>query len=160
MRITTKSCIQHANNLRIPVYGDSTLRDPCKKEDPELASFHQWVKYNYPQLEHMCFHVPNEWTATTKSGGQYQHAARMKNMGVKPRLADWICLGANGNPPFLCEMKRRNIQLSLSSRERKIHFIEQCDLLHKQMLSGAVVCVALGADAAKAAFIEYMEKWK
>jgi hypothetical protein len=159
MKLTIKDCLDHADSLGVPIYGDVKLRGEYKKEDPELATFHQWVIFNYPHLEPLCFHYPNEWSATSKTGGQYAHAAKMANMGVKPRLADWIFTGTDAMPPFFLEMKRENLAKSISSTERKRHFCEQCDLLHRQKQLGAVVCIALGADNAKRAFIEYMEKY-
>lgn len=158
-KLTLQSCLDHADSLGVPVYGDATFRGECKLEDSELATFHQWVIFNYPHLEPLCFHYPNEWSATSKTGGQYAHAAKMANMGVKPRLADWIFTGTDTMPPFFLEMKRENLAKSISSTERKKHFCEQCDLLHRQKQLGAVVCIALGADNAKVAWKEYWSKY-
>lgn len=159
MKLTIKDCLDHADSLGVPVYGDTAFRGDCNLEDSELATFHQWVIFNYPHLEPLCFHYPNEWSATSKTGGQYAHAAKMANMGVKPRLADWIFTGTDTMPPFFLEMKRENLAKSISSAERKKHFTEQVSLLASQKQLGAFVCVALGADNAKRAFIEYMEKY-
>lgn len=157
-KLTLQSCLNHAESLGVRVYGDVSLRGDCKLEDSELATFHQWVIYNYPHLEPLCFHYPNEWSATSKTGGQYAHAAKMANMGVKPRLADWIFTGTDTIPPFFLEMKRVNLAKSISSTERKKHFCEQVMLLASQKQLGAFACVALGADNAKQAFKEYLNE--
>lgn len=157
-KLTLKSCIQHAIDLEIPIYGDVDWRGECKVEDGELSTFHNWVIFNYPKYAPVCFHPANEWKPNN-STTSYAHYNKMINKGYKPRLADWICLGANGMPPFLCEMKREDISYSIKSRERKKHFIEQCDLLHSQKGLGHVVCIALGAKAAKQAFVDYLEKY-
>lgn len=151
-------CLEKALQYGVPIYGDTKFRGDCPKEDSELATFHQWVKFNYPQLEPLCFHVPNEGISA-KGGSQFSYAAKRHNMGVKPRLADWICVGGNNAPPFMLEMKRVDIQKSLSSSVRKQHFIEQVELLGSQSQFGAFVCVTLGATAAKEAWLEYINQY-
>ena len=157
-KLTLQSCLEYADSLGVPVYGDVSLRGKCNSEDGELMTFHQWVIFNYPDIAPMCFHPANEWKPDN-STTSHAHYAKMLNKGYVPRLADWICLGVNGAPPFLCEMKKKHISESIGSRERKLHLIQQCELLHRQKQLGAVVCIALGADNAKRAFIEYMEKY-
>lgn len=158
MRISIKDCIIKAKDLGVEIYGDTSLRGKTGSEDGELASFNQWVIYNYPDISPVCFHPPNEWRPDNKTTS-FSHYNKMISKGYKPRLADWICLGVNGSPPLLIEMKKKNIQESLSTKKRKEHFIDQCELLHRQQSLGSVVCVALGFEAAKAAFIEYLTKY-
>lgn len=55
-----------------------------------------------------------------------------------------------GNPSFVCELKRRDHTLS------KIHD-EQVEYLHAAKEAGAFVCIALGADAASAAFEKFLD---
>jgi hypothetical protein len=155
---TLPYCLTRASELGVRIYGDTSLRGKCNAEDGELSSFHQWVIFNYPEFAPMCFHPANEWKPDNNKES-HAHYQKMLNKGYMPRLADWIFLGANGMPPFLLEMKKKHISESLNSRDRKEHFLEQCELLHRQQKLGAVVCIALGFEAAKVAWIEYLEKY-
>ncbi|AUR81528.1 hypothetical protein NVP1007O_62 [Vibrio phage 1.007.O._10N.261.55.F9] len=158
MKLTLKTCLARADELGIEIYGDIKKRGKTNAEDGELATFHQWVVYNYPNLAPVCFHPANEWRPDNNTTS-FAHYNKMISKGYMPRLADWICLGVNGAPPLLIEMKKENIQESIASAKRKQHFIDQCELLHRQQSLGSVVCIALGAEAAKTAFKEYIDEY-
>lgn len=157
MKLTLKHCIEQTHELDVPIFGDISFRGDCKKEDPELAFMYQSLKLKYPQYEHLFFHVVNEWKPTGTTS--YAHYAKLINKGMKPRLADFICLPIKpGAPAFLCEMKRLDISKSLNSKARKEHYLEQISLLASQKQNGAVVCVALGGNNGIQAFTEYVER--
>lgn len=158
-KLTLKQCIEQTHELNIPIYGDVSFRGECKKEDPELSYGYQALKLKYPQYEHLFFHVVNEWKPTGSTS--YAHYTKLLNKGMKPRLADFICLPVkHGAPAFLCEVKRLNIAESLKSKARKEHYLEQISLLSSQKQNGAVVCVALGGHNLVQAFTEYVEKYE
>lgn len=74
-------------------------------------------------------------------------AAKEKAEGMVTGAVDIVI---PGNPSFVCELKRRDHTLS------KIHD-EQVEYLHAAKEAGAFVCIALGADAASAAFEKFLD---
>ena len=158
MTITIKKCIEESERLGVRIYGDTSFRGDCKKEDPELVFMYQSLKLEFPQYEHLFFHVVNEWKP--QGSTSYGHYAKLINKGMKPRLADFICLPINESAPaFLCEMKRKNIAESIKSKDRKVHYLEQISLLSSQKQNGSVVCVSLGGDNGVKAFREYVNEY-
>lgn len=158
-KLTLKSCLARADELGVEIVGDVNYRGECKAEDADLASFFAWVRYEYPILRHFIFHAETEFNPT--SATSYTYHAKSKAKGRLDGIADIICLPiSNGAPAFLCELKRCDISKSLASKKRKQHFENQLMLLSSQKSASNVAIVALGFDAAKAAFIEYVEKWK
>lgn len=158
-KLTLKSCIALAEELYVPIIGDVSFRDKkCRQEDPELAIMFQKLRVKYPQYDCLMFHPVNEWKPDGKTS--YSHYQKMLNKGMKPRICDFVCLPiALGAPVFLCEMKRKDISLSLKTRDNKQHFIEQITLLASQKEHGAVVSLALGGDNGIQAFDEYVRKY-
>lgn len=155
---TIKDCINLASDLGIDVYGDHSFRGECSLEDSCLASFFAWVRYQYPQYHDLIFHCETEFNPT--SATSYAYHAKSTAKGRLDGLADIVCLPIkSGAPAFVCELKRKDISKSLASKKRKEHFHTQLLRLQSQKKSGAFAIVALGLDAAKAAFIEYMEKY-
>lgn len=158
-KLTLKSCLARADELGVEVVGDVSFRGDCKAEDADLASFFAWVRKNYPQCAAFIFHAETEFNPT--SATSYAYHAKSTAKGRMDGIADIICLPiSKGAPAFLCELKRCDISKSLASKKRKEHFENQLMLLSSQKSAGNVAIVALGFEAAKAAFIEYVEKWK
>lgn len=162
MTLTLKSCIKSAEELGVEIAGDINYRGECNKEDGELATLHQKISFNFPEYADLAFHVPNEFTADKSMGNaKFSHIAKRKSKGVKNGMCDYVVLPIRiGAPPFLCEMKRRDISLSLKTAKNKLHYIEQIKLLASQSQHGAVAFVSLGSDCAYKKFVEYVEKWK
>ncbi len=157
--LTLKSCIKAAADLNIKIYGDTGYRGYCAKEDADLASFFSWVRFNYPEYHDLIFHPETEMPVN--GGASYAYHAKSKAKGRLDGVADIICLPISKNAPvFACELKRRDISKSLASRHRKEHFNIQLMRLSSQKKCGAFASVALGIEAAKAAFIEYVDKHK
>lgn len=154
-----KDCLARADELGVEIRGDVSFRGDCKVEDAELSDFNNWLNYNYPQYSDLAFHVPNEFTADkSKGNAKFAHIANRKNKGVKSGICDYVVLPIKkGAPAFLCEFKRKNIAESLKTRQNKQHFENQLMLLSSQKAAGNFAIVALGFEAAKAAFIEYVE---
>lgn len=157
-KLTLKSCLSRADELGIEIRGDVSFRGDCKLEDVDLASFFAWVRYQYPQYASFIFHPETEFNPT--GGASYNYHAKSKAKGRLDGLADIICLPiSQGAPAFLCELKRQDISKSLASAKRKQHFENQLMLLSSQKAAGNFAIVALGFEAAKAAFIEYVEMY-
>lgn len=156
-RLTIKSCIARADDLGVEIVGDVSFRGECKAEDADLSSFFAWVRKNYPQYSAFIFHAETEFNPT--SATSYAYHSKSKAKGRLDGIADIICLPIScGAPAFLCELKRCDISKSLASKKRKEHFEIQLLLLSSQKAAGNTAIVALGLEAAKAAFIEYVEK--
>lgn len=144
--------------MDVPIYGDVSFRSDCQIEDSELATFFAWVRMSYPGFESLIFHPETEMPVN--GGASYAYHAKSKAKGRVDNLPDIICLPIHpGAPAFCCEMKRQDIQKSLAGKNRKQHFIKQLLRLRSHLEHGAVVCVALGADNAKQAFNQYVEKY-
>lgn len=161
-KITIKSCLARADELGVEIVGDVSYRGECNKEDGELATLHQKIAFDFPEYADLAFHVPNEFTADkSKGNAKFAHMAKRKSKGVKSGMCDYVVLPIRlGAPPFLCEMKRRDISLSLKTRKNKLHYLEQIELLASQKRHGAIAFVSLGAEYAYQKFIEYVEKWE
>jgi hypothetical protein len=43
----------------IAVYGGDYF-GPCNSEDADLISFMSWLRYQYPHLKDISYHIPNE----------------------------------------------------------------------------------------------------
>jgi hypothetical protein len=149
MTKTTKrqQAINEAKRLGVAMYGDPSYTGKCGDEDTELMNFHIWFCHNYPELSCLAFHCPTEWTPN--GGTSYNHYSKKIKKGMKPRIADWILLGANGRPSLMVEFKQVNLGKSIASNERLEHFFEQLELLAKQKEQGCQVAVCLGFEAAK-----------
>lgn len=159
MKLTLKTCLTRAYELGVEIVGDPSYRGDCPLEDSDLASFFAWVRYNYPQYESLIFHCETEFNPTSASS--YAYHTKSKAKGRLDGIADIVCLPvSSGAPAFLCELKRLDISKSLASKKRKEHFETQLLLLSSQKSFGSIAIVALGLEAAKAAFIKYMEKYQ
>jgi len=159
MRLTLKHCLARADELGIEIVGDVSFRGDCKAEDADLASFFAWVRKSYPEYKAFIFHAETEFNPTSSTS--YAYHAKSKAKGRLDGIADIICLPiSKGAPAFLCELKRCDISKSLANKKRKEHFETQLLLLASQKAAGNTAIVALGLEAVKSSFIEYVEKWK
>ncbi|AUR92543.1 hypothetical protein NVP1173O_67 [Vibrio phage 1.173.O._10N.261.55.A11] len=157
-KLTLKTCLARADELGIEIYGDLGYRGDCPLEDSDLASFFAWVRYNYPQYESLIFHCETEFNPTSASS--YAYHTKSKAKGRLDGIADIVCLPvSSGAPAFLCELKRLDISKSLASKKRKEHFETQLLLLSSQKSFGNIPIVALGLEATKTAFKEYINEY-
>ena len=116
----------------LTVHGDLSYRGECPPEDSEHVTFVNAVRRVYPQAAAVMVHVKNEGS---RSHGQ---AAWDKARGLNKGAADFIFAGS---PSLVIEMKRRN-PVKSRWQEGQVEFLQAA---HGQ---GAIVCVALGWDAA------------
>lgn len=128
----------------IPVYGDTSFRGNCPKEQVEQASFFSKLRREYPDSWGLiALHPRNEGMLI---GGQFSAMVKHKVEGMAVGAADIVIPGA---PSFVCELKRCDHTKS-SWQDGQIAYLEAAQA------AGAVVCVALGAVAAWEAF----ERWR
>lgn len=131
--------------IDIPSYGDWKFRGICPLESQEQVTFVNRMRTKYPDtFGRLIVHVRNEGKRTM---GQIR---REKMEGLTKGAPDIII---PAKVSFLCEIKRRNPLLSKIDDE-------QLAYLTAAQRQGAFVCVALGADAAEAAFNEWLEVFK
>lgn len=128
----------------IPVYGDTSFRGNCHKEEVEQASFFSRLRREYPDsYGAIALHPRNEGL---KEKGQFSTVIKHAAEGMTRGASDIII---PGSPSFVCEMKRLD--------HTKSHWQDgQQEYLLAAANAGAFVCVALGAVAAWEAF----EVWR
>lgn len=118
------------------LFGDAEYRGECACETAEQVTFFSVIRREHPDIAKTAFHVRNE-------GKRSQHRADMERMeGMATGAADIVIPGA---PAFICELKRRDHTKSRISAE-------QLAFLAQSKKQGAFACVALGYEAAIAAF--------
>lgn len=127
----------------LTVYGDRDYRGPCREEDAEQVDFVAWVQQWYPQYGFLLLHPKIEGKRTP------QQARRDRLSGAMNKGASDIIIP--GSPSFVCELKRLD---HTKSRWQT----GQLEYLEAAKSAGSFFCVALGAEAAKVAFIDYIEK--
>lgn len=127
---------------KIRVYGDKSYRGECPKEDAEQVAFFYWLRGELPDLGRIAFHTRNE--------GLFTHAQieRFKREGLTPGVADIVI---PGQQTLAIELKRRDHTLCELTRDQK-------SWLMNAKSAGWRVCIALGADAAAAAVIDWIEE--
>jgi len=126
--------------IDIPSYGDWQFRGICPLESQEQVTFVNRMRMKYPDtFGRLVVHVRNEGKRTM---GQIR---REKMEGLTKGAPDIII---PAQVSFLCEIKRQNPLLSKIDDE-------QLSYLRTAQEQGAFACVALGADAAEAAFNEW-----
>lgn len=129
----------------VPVFGDHSFRGDCPKEEVEQATFFNWLRSTYPNSWGLiAYHPKNEQLLTGK-----QHVTMIKNkaLGMTKGASDIII---PGSPAFVCEMKRRDHKKS-KWQDGQIEYLEFC------LKAGCFACVALGHEAAKKAFIQWIK---
>jgi len=122
-----------------------TYRQSVKRGRPESAEqidFIAWVRYHYPELDKLVFHPVNE-------GHQLpQHRLSLIKQGMESGVSDVIMLQCGARfPAGVIEIKRDDGG-SVSKEQRKA--LIACNEQAK------FSAVAHGAEAAKAAFMDYM----
>lgn len=128
----------------LTVYGDKNFREKCPHEEVEQVTFFNWLRKEHPAFGAIALHPRNE--------GQRSHAQTMKHKaeGMTPGASDIIIPGC---PAFVCEMKRQD--------HTKSHWQPgQIEYLEISKDNAAFVCVALGFEAAREAFLEWRELQK
>lgn len=129
-------------NESIPVFGDVNFRNKCPTEDIEQINFFSWLKFNYPNYANLFLHPKTEGKRT------YQQVNYDKRTGGIPTsLPDLIIIH---RLPFCVELKRKDHTKS------KWQDGQQEKLLELQE-AGCFVGLALGADGAKEAFLQWLE---
>ena len=116
----------------LDVAGDTSFRGKCKPEVVEQVEFFARLRRELPELAAIAVHPRNEGTRCGRQGH------REKLEGMMPGAADIVipC-----SPPIVIELKRRD---HTQSRWQA----GQLDYLAAAKAAGAIVCVALGAEAA------------
>lgn len=126
----------------LPVYGDTIYRGKCPREIVEQINFISWLQKELPEYYRLTFHPKIE--------GRRSHAQSMidqKTGSMKKGVSDIICVGF---PMLVMEIKRAD-QKQSSWKDGQLQFLEE------SKNAGAFVCLALGAEGAKAAFDDWVE---
>lgn len=132
-------------NDEITVFGDASFRGNCPLEANEQKLFISYLRTKYPKTYGaIVVHNRNEGKRS------FQQAARFKADGMTKGASD-IMIPAN--PPFVCEMKRKDHTKS-QWKDRQQEYLIACKEL------GAFSCLALGYDGAVKAFEDYLAKHK
>lgn len=128
------------------VFGDQKYRGDCPLEELEQITFFNWLRREYPDsYGRIALHPKNE---QKRRGRQFRALEKDKLLGMAPGAADIIIPGA---PAFVCEVKRRDHTKSAWQPD-------QLPYLEASQVAGAFVCVALGSDAARAAFLDWLDR--
>lgn len=130
-------------NAEIPdnvaIYGGD-YAGSCNSEDADLISFVSWLKFNYPHLVNLIYHIPNESMKPV-------HGIVMdKKKGVLDGAPD-VCIALV--PAIYIEMKRCCVKKSLCNSKSRQHFSRQLQVLSAMASAGNRCFVAFGLDAAK-----------
>ncbi len=112
----------------------------CNSEDADLISFVSWMKFNYPHLDNLIYHIPNEAMKPV------QGIVKDKKKGVLDGAPD-ICIATV--PAIYIEMKRKCVKQSLQSKKSRQHFERQLQVLSAMAAAGNRCFVAFGLEAAK-----------
>lgn len=124
----------------IPVFGDISFRGDCPTETLEQVTFFARIRRKHPDTWGvLAIHPRNEGQRSV-----FQ-TAHQKAEGLTEGASDIII---PGSPSFVCELKRRDHTKSVMSDE-------QGKYLRAAIKVGSFACVALGADAAEAAFEQF-----
>ena len=123
----------------VTVYGGD-YSGPCSSEDADLISFMSWLRFNYPHLKDISYHIPNE------SMKPVQGRLMDKKKGVLDGAPD-VCIALT--PGVYIEFKRKCVKLSLASTKQRQHFARQLEVLEALAAAGNRCFVAFGLDAGK-----------
>jgi hypothetical protein len=139
-----QSDLSNLINAGVHVFGDLTFRGKCPFESAEQMTFFNWIRRDYPDSwGALAFHPRNEGL---KSKGQFSAVQRHAAEGMTPGVPDIII---PARMAFVCEMKRRDHTQSAFEPD-------QVQYLLAAHAAGAFACVALGVDAAREAFSEWL----
>lgn len=129
----------------LPVYGDTQYRGECPSETMEQVTFFGRLREQYAESWGLiALHPRNEGLRT------WTKAAFERAEGMTKGAADIIIPGF---PSFVCEIKRRDHTKSKWQEGQQ-------EYLDASKKAGSFVCIALGADAAWDAFIDYVAEWQ
>jgi hypothetical protein len=129
----------------IAIYGDTAFRGKCPAESAEQVTFFNWIRREYPATwGRLAFHPRNEGL---KKANQFAAVQRHAAEGMTPGAPDIMIPARRA---FVCELKRRDPTLSEVSQD-------QVDYLTAAHAAGAFACIALGVDAAREAFAEWLK---
>lgn len=129
-------------NKDIPVFGDSSFRGDCPKEDTDQVNFVAWLRYNYPERAKMMVHVKTEGKRTW---GQINYEKKMG--GIPSGFSDLFIIG---NPNFCVELKRKDHTKSKWQKGQESFLLNSKE-------AGCFIGVALGFEGAKEAFIKWLD---
>ena len=131
-------------NAGVRVFGDLTYRGKCPAESAEQMTFFNWIRRDYPDTwGALAFHPRNEGL---KAKGQFASVQKHAAEGMTPGVSDIII---PGRVSFVCEMKRRDHTQSTFQPEQVAYLIAAHN-------AGAFACVALGVDAAREGFSQWL----
>ena len=130
------------DNLPFLVYGDTTFRGKCPKEDLEQITLFGRVRET--KWGALAIHPRNEGQLRK---GQFGSMSKKKAEGMVAGASDIII---PARVSFVCELKR--LDHTQSSWQDG-----QIDYLTAAHDAGAFACVALGVDAAWQAFTDWVE---
>lgn len=129
----------------LKVYGDHEFSGLCAKEESDQISLFSWLEWQHPELYKIAVHPKIEGKRT------WQQVMKDRKTGALKKGAVDVVIP--GRPSFVMELKRRN--------HRKSKWQEgQLEYLQAAKNNGAIVCVALGFDAACAAIEDYIRELK
>ena len=135
-------------NLPFPVFGDTSFRGKCPKENAEQITFFNELRARYPDTwGRLALHPRNEQQLR---GGQHRAMIRQKAEGMTPGASDIVIPGA---PAFVCELKRLDHTKSKWQDG-------QIEYLTAAQAAGCFVSVALGHKAALGAFNQWALRLK
>ena len=123
----------------VTVYGGDYFGS-CSSEDADLISFMSWLRFNYPHLKDISYHIPNE------SMKPVQGRVMDKKKGVLDGAPD-VCIALT--PGIYIEFKRKCVKLSLASTKQRQHFARQLEVLEALAMAGNRCFVAFGLEAGK-----------
>ena len=130
------------NDLPFPVYGDTSFRGKCPKEDTEHITLFGRIRET--KWGALAIHPKNEGLLRK---GQFSAVSKHKAMGMVKGASDVII---PARVAFVCELKRRDHTQSSWQTG-------QVDYLTAAHDAGAFTCVALGCDAAWDAFQDWLK---
>lgn len=129
-------------NPKIHVFGDPSFRGKCPTEDVEQVNFYGWLKYNYPEYAELFLHPKAEGK---RSGAQINYDQRTG--GIPTSMPDCMIVH---KMPFCVELKRQDHTQSRWQKGQQ----EKLEQLHS---AGCFIGVALGCEAMKEAFLQWLE---
>lgn len=127
----------------VQVFGGYYAGD-CTPEDADLISLVSWVKYNYPELAKVMYHIPNE------SMMPVQGRVMARKKGVLGGAPD-LCFALV--PAVYIELKRRCVKKSLASSKARRHFDQQLAVLSSLQQAGNTCFICFGLENAKKAIL-------
>lgn len=137
LKVTKNYSVEIPDNVAI-AGGD--YAGACNSEDADLISFVSWLKFNYPHLDNLIYHIPNEAMKPV------QGIVKDKKKGVLDGAPD-ICIATV--PAIYIEMKRKCVKQSLQSKKSRQHFERQLQVLSAMAAVGNRCFIAFGLEAAK-----------